>query len=854
MSVHSRRTALTPYRAPLRLLGLNAAVAVLYLVGGQLGLAFATVAGNVTLIWPPTGVAVAAVFLCGLRVVPGVAFGAFVVSAMTPAPLLFAFVVLVGNPLAAVIPYLLLRRLKPAATRPQSAGQVLWFVVVAALLGPMFSSTIGTLGLMGSTDMPSGGWHSVWLTWWIGDAMGVLLLAPTVLSASRWPQRAPDLRRRAEFALLMALLCTTGLLVFTAGTDRMTAVAFPYAVFPFIIWAAARFGLCGTAPAVLAIALVAIGATVLGVGPFATESLALSLIELHGFLGIASLSGLLLAAAVDEARGAREQLAQSRDDLERLVAERTAHLADELAERQRVEEGLSASEARFRAIFELSPVGIALSDDNSDPRHSNPAFQAMIGYDAAELAAIHYTDYTHPEDRAENARLFAELKAGVRDHYRMLKRYRHRDGSGFWGQLDVTRLPTGAIPGAYALSVVVDVSAQVAAENRLRQSHKLEALGQLTGGIAHEFNNRLAAILGFGNLALDRLEALDDERLRHYLDEIQRAAERSRDLVAKLLAHSRGSAAPCPPQAISLGKAASESAKTLASVLPSSIELHTEIDADLPLVLCDRAAFEQIIINLAINARDAMAGSGHLWLRARRRRGAGAPCASCGEPTTGEYVELAIEDSGPGIDDALRARVFDPFFTTKPVGEGTGMGLSMVHGLTHEAGGHLLIETSPAGGAALRLLFLFTTSEPLGQALPTPAAASAEGGGEHLLVVDDEKPLAAFLVELLTGYGYRVTVRESGTAALAAVRDSPQDFDLVLSDQTMPGMSGLELASKLRALRPDLPVILCSGYGDYVNGGKAAAEGPAAFLAKPVDPATLTAAIRAALDGKPTAN
>jgi len=282
----------------------------------------------------------------------------------------------------------------------------------------------------------------------------------------------------------------------------------------------------------------------------------------------------------------------------------------------------------------------------------------------------------------------------------------------------------------------------------------------------------------------------------------------------------------------------------LTATIPSSIRIDTEID-EVPPVLVEAVELDQLLVNLAINARDAVEGRGHIVIRLRRVELAPVECAACRVPVSGSWVELAVADDGAGIPPEVLPRIFEPFFSTKEVGKGSGMGLAVVYGIMEKVGGHILVETGVGTGTTVRLLFPLVARDtaPVAGDERLATLASVPGGGRHLLVVDDEPALAAMWQDLLEGHGYEVSAHTDGRSALTAFQSAPGVYAAIVSDMTMPGMNGLELAQAALALRPDLPFFLCSGYSDLIDAERAAALGIRRYFRKPVAAADLLAAL-----------
>jgi len=387
---------------------------------------------------------------------------------------------------------------------------------------------------------------------------------------------------------------------------------------------------------------------------------------------------------------------------------------------------------------------------------------------------------------------------------------------------------------------------------QLQQAQKMEAIGQLTGGIAHDFNNILASILGFTSLALQRFVRDDQAELREYLNEVTQAGERARDLVSQLLAFSRTSSNNA--SLLQIPPVIKEVTKLLQATLPSSIELSGQIDADVPAVMMDMVQLQQVLMNMCINARDAIGDKGHIEIRVRRVYSnsdhSNGPndillrhiCDAChNEIEAADYIELSVQDTGSGISDDKLNQIFEPFFTTKEVGKGTGMGLSMVHGIIHQHGGHILVDTQSGVGTTFRLLLPVAEDVPNHKPdIKLETSIITEGlNNARILIVDDEESVARFIGDLLESRDGRVTVMTNSQAALDLFNQNPTEFDLIITDQTMPGLTGVELAQEILALRPEQPVMLCTGYSEHVDEEKAKALGIRGYLNKPMEVNTL---------------
>ncbi|MGR9013245.1 MAG: MASE3 domain-containing protein [Gammaproteobacteria bacterium] len=396
-----------------------------------------------------------------------------------------------------------------------------------------------------------------------------------------------------------------------------------------------------------------------------------------------------------------------------------------------------------------------------------------------------------------------------------------------------TRLANFADTGDIIV-LVRDIVERKQLEQQLQQAQKMEALGQLTGGIAHDFNNILAAILGYSNLALERCVSDPTDKLARYLGEVISASERARDLIAKMLAYSRTSlvvdSAP-----LDMVFEVEKAVAMLSVAIPAGIEVTTHIEAHVPSVRIDPIDVQQVLINLAVNSRDAIGEQGRIDITLERARVNSKVCAVCHAVINGDYVALEVKDSGVGIPANVLQRIFDPFFTTKDVGKGSGLGLSMVHGVVIKNDGHVLIETGPDRGTSIRLLFPFSNTEASKSTLLVSAPVAKMIERQRIWVVEDQETLAGYYQELLQEQGYQVTVFTDPAEALSAFRLTPNGLDMILTDQTMPHLSGAELACAVLAIRPELPIILITGYSERINADEAKRLGIRCYLNKPVD-------------------
>jgi two-component system cell cycle sensor histidine kinase/response regulator CckA len=642
------------------------------------------------------------------------------------------------------------------------------------------------------------------------------LLGIAVLARRGWP-------RLAAILYLGGLWLFVTLSLWLSGGFR-TPAASAYTV--VALGAALLFGVRGTAAATAVIVISSVGIAVAEVRgwlpasppPSPSAALAVFLASLLSIVGMA-----LYATA----------------ELRRAIA----GLRAEVEERRAIETRLRESESRVRSIVESSPMGIHLYRLEEAGRlvltGSNPAGDQILGTPMDPLVG----------------RTIEEAFPGlagteVPDRYRRLC----AEG-GTWrteitysddrsrGLYEVHAFQTA--PGMMAVMFLdVTVRRQAEEERRrleeqLRQSQKMEAVGRLAGGIAHDFNNLLMVIMGHGELLRRSLDA-NDPRLRK-LQHVMGASERAARLVRQLLAFSRKQV--MEPQVVDLNALVSDTARMLRPLLGEDVKVVTRLDPALGRVRVDPAQIEQVLMNLAVNARDAMPSGGTITLET-----ADASVPASGETPPARQAALSVRDTGHGMDEKTRAHAFEPFFTTKAGSGGTGLGLSTVYGIVQQSGGQIALESAPGRGSCFRILL--PCADGPGEALEARAhAAAPAGGGETVLVVEDEPAIRALACEMLESHGYLTLCAGSGEEALGLAVRHAGPIDLLLADVVMPGLAGPALAERFAVVRPQARVLLMSGYAGDDLARRGLADDAAHFLPKPFTQDLLARRVREALDG-----
>jgi len=505
---------------------------------------------------------------------------------------------------------------------------------------------------------------------------------------------------------------------------------------------------------------------------------------------------------------------------------------------------LIESERAYRSTFDGAPAGIAHVSLDGRWLRVNRHLCDILGYTHDELLSLDLFGLVHPEERQDEAAAIERLASGSLDRDQRERRFRRRDGSYVWTQLSVTVHRDKAGVAKYLIPIIDDISERKTLEATLRQAQKMDAVGQLAGGVAHDFNNLLTVIVGFSELLLANPSV--DGAVRRDLVEILNAAQNAAALTKQLLAFSRRQALEL--RILDLNEVVAGMEHMLRRVLGERVTLTTELRTDLGRVSADRAQIEQVILNLAVNARDAMPTGGTLRIATSNVELDRAFVASHPGAKLGTYVRIAVSDTGTGIDPAVQAHIFEPFYTTKARGHGTGLGLATVYGIVKQSNGYIDVETKLGRGSTFHLYLPRTGAVAVS---PRPASPLPEAPGtETILLVEDQADVRRIAREVLVRHGYTVLEACDGTEALDQAARHNGAIHLLLTDVVMPGLDGRELARRITSQCAGVRTLYMSGYADALVDHDGVLEPGLALLQKPFTPGRLLQKVREVLDAK----
>ena len=782
-------------------------IAVAFGLAEKLGLLFLAPPDNISVFWPPAGFLLAVLALTPERRWP------WILVAVFPTAILLntwgtnrGIVESIGYGFADMLEawpaaWVLVRF---GGRRPdfKDLKSVLALVLGASTTGAMLSAGLGAAiaTRLGTTEE----YWPAFRTWAVSVLISDIVVTPFLVTWAQRGQAPVKLREVLEAVVILAALAVTTYFVFHESSRGLPLIYLP---FPIVLWAALRLGPRGASLAAFSFAIVSVLLAVRGSAPLPIASSAGPRVQwMQLLVGSMALSSLALAAAI--------------------------------AERESNAERMRAAESGQRLILESAPIGIAVVDKDGTITQANAAYAAILGRRVAEVLGHRFRDFTHRDDLQNNLNLHHELVVQSRDRVSLEKRYVRPDGGIVHVNVHVAALrdPKGGFLSAVAM--VEDVSERKRMQAKLDESQRLEAMGKLAGGVAHDFNNLLTVILAQADLA----RRLPGEAQSGALDDIADAARRGAGLTRQLLTFARTQIVE--PKVLNLNEVLEGLMGLLRRLIAEDIEIRLEQGSDLWPVRIDASQLEQIIVNLAVNARDAMPEGGTILISTKNVHVAEGDTDVDAGVTPGEWALLTVTDDGIGMGEQTRTHVFEPFFTTKAPGKGTGLGLATVHGVVLQCGGHVAVTSAPDEGSTFRVWLprASETSEPL--------AAGVEhhmDGSETVLVVEDDDAVRRVACDILRERGYVVLEANDADAALVLAAKYDKEIQLLLTDVIMPNKSGRELADALVRERPSLQVLYVSGYtGDRIAHHGVLDHG-AMFLQKPYTPAELTNKVSAAL-------
>jgi PAS domain S-box-containing protein len=786
--------------------------AVGYFSTAQLSYAFSIKPSGMVGLWLPSGLLLAALLLLEKRhwavALAGAFSGCVLADLRNHNSLAFSLAAAFANCLETGVAAWFLVRIRRTSAAMESLRDVLALVLEAAIFSNGLTALAGAAVL---TCFSSFSFVKAWFVWWMADGVGMLIVAPVVLvwAAHGWPPRL-NRWRMLEAGLLFISLVAFGQLVL-GGAPVSGRWLNPYMAFPFLVWAALRFGPTGAASAVFVLACVASWNLVKGTGPFTLSPLPMNrALQAYAYFVLASVSSLIPAAVLRERKTAEDRVRDSEERL-RLLLDSTA-------------EGIFGLDLEGRCTFCNSACLRYLGLENANE---------PLGRKIHDIIHHHHNDGT--DYSLETCRLRAALDGG---------KLVHADDEVFW-RADGTSFPAeywshpirrqGAIIGAVV--AFLDITQKQKLSEELRQAQKMEAVGRLAGGVAHDFNNILMIISGYSELLL---ETTSDDQLRHAASQIGQAADRAASLTRQLLAFGRKQT--LEPRVLNLNQVLANLQGMLRRLIREDIDLVTVLEPNLGQVQADPSQIEQVLMNLAVNARDAMPQGGRLVIETANVELDEAYCRGHAGMRPGSHVIAAVSDNGKGMDAETQSHIFEPFFTTKELGKGTGLGLATVYGIVKQSGGYIGVQSEPGRGSTFEI-YLPRVEAPAEEDRQRPATAST-GGTETILLVEDDQRVREVAGAILRRKGYTVLDASDGTAALQIAKQYGQHIHLLMTDMVMPHISGAELAQRLARMRPEIKVLFMSGYAEDVIACHGLPESAAAFLPIPFTAEALAQKLR----------
>ncbi len=819
---------ITRARSPLlqRLFDVLASVAVgvAYFALAWLSTHLTPRTGDIAYLWPAGGFVLALLLVAPRRLWLAFALSALLgdivhaqmVSHSLPLSLAYSgvyFSVLLGTSA-------ILRRTAGAPLRLDSIRKLGQYVLIAPIAGNFFAACLGS-----AISYWSGQSYLESLrVWWVSDALSMLLITPFVIAWSDF--KLWEFRRLTPRGFAEGAVCGTGLVLMShwafGSPPQPNGATAPLTHFliPFLVWSALRFGVRGQSTAVMIVCVISVWDTMRGLGPFSAAFVRpdLSVLYLQIFIMVAAGMTLVGSVVMKERRSAQRAADEWRLRYEAAMVSSGNLVYDANLARQQVVWGGDMYE-----VLGFAPEQIASTSD----------WMARV----------------HPDDRETILRQVRGVRPGQERAYSLEYRVQGRDGAYIEVEDTGRVINTGKSGASRIIGMLKDVTerkrTQLERERlnaQLREAQKVEALGTMAGGIAHDFNNILGAILGHSELALD--DAREQERIAKRLRAILDAGHRGKALVEQILTFARRGMRS--RRAVALWPVVLEVRELLSGSAPQALTIELVNEDPTIAVLGDATRVHQLLMNLATNAVHAMPQGGLLTLSLSDASVTEPVALDQGSLQPGRYAVLSVSDTGHGIDHEIRTRIFEPFYTTKAQGQGTGLGLALVQAIVADHDGAIRIQSVPGQGTQFDIYLPMTAS----LAIRAEAAAREDprGEGRTVMVVDDDLAVLEMTEDMLARLGYEPVGFLASTRALEALHADPDRFDVVLTDESMPDLTGTELTVAIKELRPDLPVIVASGYGGADLHRRALAAGAQAVVNKPYDSSALAQALAFALD------
>ncbi len=908
-----------------------------YVVAGITGKSFAFSSTNVYLVWPPFGIALAALLLFGQRFWPGVALGAALFAWINGVDSgLVILSTVIGNTIGALVCQYLLERLVKFKSPLERVRDVAGFVGLACALGTTVTAAFSAAGdyLVGRIELEDL-FNSV-VSWWVPNAMAGLVVTPLILT---WGSASKVQWRR--YMTMEGTLCAIGLIAGTLisfhswyvyGIQNYPLAYLPY---PFLVWGALRFGPRGASLGTLVVATLAVQALLSKRGPFVANTEKESLVLIGTYLSVLAVTNLLLAAAAMEREVAEQAVRESEKRYRAVVEDQadlisrfnskglltfvndaycrffrkernqllgTYFLADvpeqdretpldyfstltadnaavsfdykvtlpnnevvwhhstirrlfdeagkalefqsvtqDITRRKNAEDSIRRAEERLRLILMSLVDGVIVVDHEGHVTAYNIAAEKIFQRPLLEVLNYPLENlFSAPEMAAYEQCLSRQAR---QRHLVVIETEITRpDGTHLPIDMAANEVPLDST--RLRIIVIRDISERKRMENQFRQSQKMEAVGRLAGGISHDFNNIMQAIVGYTHLLQSSMESThpDFDLVR----QIEKAAERATALTSQLLAFSRKQMMEL--RLISVNNVVLDMDRLLRRLIGDNIQLELHLAEDLGVVRADPVQIGQVVLNLALNARDAMPNGGTLTVETNAVDLTEPLLGFDTEFRPGRFITLSVIDTGIGISQDVQSHLFEPFFTTKEFGKGTGLGLSIVFGIVKQSGGEITVTSTTQRGTTFRIYLPYFEGKE--EPLPVMVSKPAVGGNETILLVEDGDAVRAVLSELFKMEGYHLLEAGNGEEALALLDKRSTPVDLVVSDILMPKMGGRELGARLAKEYPDLPVLFISGYPSDENGQPDALEAASNYLQKPFRADVLLAKVRATLDSR----